>query len=95
MQLEKFVFSKELLSLLSNKKFRVTIILFTLFTELAKFIGAIQKSKFDEHIKRIVETLKLGLLIRKIDQIFEHTDHPSLNKYVRKRSLRSRKILHL
>ncbi|MFJ1269220.1 recombinase family protein [Legionella lytica] len=55
---------------------------------LGKPKGTIQKSKFDEHIDKIKELLRLGLSVKKIATFLGYTSHIGLNNYVKKRKLR-------
>jgi hypothetical protein len=50
--------------------------------------GVIQKSKFDAHVDRIKELLKLGLSVRKIAKVLGYSNHISLNSYLNKRNIR-------
>lgn len=56
---------------------------------LGKRKGIIQKSKFDEHIDRIKELLKVGLSVRKIAKVLGYNNHISLNTYLKKRNIKS------
>lgn len=55
---------------------------------LGKPKGTIQKSKFDKHVERIKELLKLGLSVRKITKLLGYTNHIALNTYINKRNIR-------
>ncbi|WP_058532979.1 recombinase family protein [Legionella saoudiensis] len=56
--------------------------------KLGKPKGTIQKSKFDEHLEKIKELLRLGLSVKKIATFLGYKSHIGLNNYVRKRKLR-------
>jgi DNA invertase Pin-like site-specific DNA recombinase len=56
--------------------------------KLGKPKGTLQKSKFDKHIDRIKELLKLGLSVRKITKLFGFQNHISLNNYLNKRNIK-------
>lgn len=50
--------------------------------------GTIQKSKFDAHIERIQELLKLGLSVRKTAKLLGYNNAIGLNNYLNKRKLK-------
>jgi DNA invertase Pin-like site-specific DNA recombinase len=60
--------------------------------QLGKPKGTIQKSKFDKDLLKIKELLSLGLSIRKIASYLGYSNHIGLNAYVKKRSLRIKKL---
>lgn len=56
--------------------------------KLGKPKGTIQKSKFDEHVDKIGDLLKMGLSVRKIAKVLGYSNHIALNTFINKRQMK-------